>query len=1690
MPITFDPNSSIPDEFPTQEPQKPQAPEAQAPKPPQRKNQQSNQPNFQDMVDSVPGLREAASTLLDIPQAIADAVPDIPGVPQPLDLLPKPVGDAVKSTLDVLNTAANPAVGVPKYVARTALQGKKSNELDRAVAGGLVDLGEGIANLPTQVVQGITGRPWYTPINTGLIPENDTTAGEGLRTLARYAFASAIPIPGLGGAAGLGLKAAAQRAGEGFVQGFAAADGSGADETFIGNIPGLRGLQTNEAYNPIANRALIGLEEALTNAAVPYLIPGLRKAVNWWKNGKPASGAAEAQAAIAEINKLGPTLKYGGDPNELVVDGLKAAAKPPSFSVLPETRGQQTFFHGAASPISRLEEGYYEPSNIYGQGFYATDDITTADSYTGKNRKSVARSGGTPSKTIYRVTEKVPVNFYNLDQPVDPRISQYLEQVTSWSEATSRALDELDANPNLTLAELMDEIRGNSRSAGESTDTIQEVFAGIQEILAADGFGGFTHLGGKLTKSGRSHQVKIYWDPANQIDIDTNLPESQTFSLPSVPFTAPSLRPTAAAVPSPAAAPTNFTPVDMTSRNIQSINFENANGQPGFDLWFADKRFPALLPGTVKKIGKQGNRGRGYGNYIVVESIDPKTGDKVDVLYAHLADGGIKVKEGDQVVPGMEIGTQGGTGRVVSSDGTIASVDFLAPAAKESKSMKPYKRFNELRRELAEQIQKGGITPGQAQQVMADAAAAMPTGTADEAIQQADEQLELLTRKQALDAGYEVSELVPVAARNDVNDVAAEMLKRGPDISVTNTARPAVFSLTDNEIRAIGGSSEEALNWANGLAATVDYEKVKALSGLDDIDIQRIRSQAVEQFGDILNMTDDEFSGFLDQISITDKQGRTTVTDEGIFALTFKLNELASQTTDLAKAAENAEINGQNPQALYLRAIDRGMAMMQLEKVANKADSWNLARRGALRNEDTVLTKAAQEQINANQEAQALRDTRLSLMKEARDAILRGDEAWMEKLPAALRALQMVGANPKEQLNVWKTLASAVLKSGDAAFTGSVLTGPATQSLNFQSVLFNGFGQPALAYLSKVAPGPENKQVREEAVAAFSATMDTVRELNNLIPKLWSNQPIDAEMLGREFVGLDQATSRNLERVKERMENGELSDAQATFYNFAIKLHDLIQSPLITGTVRKTIGTIDQIANVIAGRQMAYRRAYLDALAVVGDSPLTTASRDKFARIVEQQRKQHLKAIFQDDGFTLVDDEAKKLADAYAFRTDTDGLDKITKSMIQMAEVPGMKMLGLTFVRSPAAMLKATTQFTPLLNRWLKKRNDAYINGTPFQRAAIDGAEAMSYFIASLSYAGGLFGFQTGAGPLRGQERDSWSESNQPFEYRLGGVNIKYQWLEPLSTVMGFFADLGYYTRYGAEQGLEDNWARGIAYAASRILPSAGSNIINKSYFTQLATLSQLTDVGKISSYKKLGENVLSGLAPLAGLRNQLGSVVDPMYRELRSELTNSFAYFIQKRGGLGLSRFAPEDLDDVTGKPLYKNGVDGDAQSSLLQAFNLFRPLGVNVSKNRFKPVHKYLTEVGIDVSDTRDKILGTPLTNEERTEFTRYMTKGGMFEKELLRYFKSDAYKFDKEESSRELLQGMKPSETRAYLAVQKIINNYTRLAMYEMGKGLTTTSLGFMNRRSSDLQQARQSAFERQQRQIQQLREYPFQ
>jgi murein DD-endopeptidase MepM/ murein hydrolase activator NlpD len=135
-----------------------------------------------------------------------------------------------------------------------------------------------------------------------------------------------------------------------------------------------------------------------------------------------------------------------------------------------------------------------------------------------------------------------------------------------------------------------------------------------------------------------------------------------------------------------------------------SVVYERPGGQPGVDYWFPSKQFPAVLAGRVKDVGRE----PGYGNYVVIESIDPRNGRKVDVLYGHLPDNGIFVREGQSVSPGQVIGKQGGTGNVDSSDGTIASVDFLAPRPAGSRDMTPYSGFDGLRRYVTASLQSGG----------------------------------------------------------------------------------------------------------------------------------------------------------------------------------------------------------------------------------------------------------------------------------------------------------------------------------------------------------------------------------------------------------------------------------------------------------------------------------------------------------------------------------------------------------------------------------------------------------------------------------------------------------------------------------------------------------------------------------------------------------------------------------------------------------------------------------------------------------------------------------------------------------------------------------------------------------------------------------------------------------------------
>jgi hypothetical protein len=185
-----------------------------------------------------------------------------------------------------------------------------------------------------------------------------------------------------------------------------------------------------------------------------------------------------------------------------------------------DSRGIGRNFHGSANKIELSKGGEFDGDgmNIYGDGFYATDDIQAAASYRKKNKKYV-KDNFTP--TIYEIIEEKPIKLYDLEAETPKEVMDELERLADrggeWGELIGTALDQAETTQ---LADIMDEMRGWSRSVGVPAYEVQEMFQAIINFLEKQGYGGFTHTGGNKAGGGkRTHKVSIYWDPANSIEL-------------------------------------------------------------------------------------------------------------------------------------------------------------------------------------------------------------------------------------------------------------------------------------------------------------------------------------------------------------------------------------------------------------------------------------------------------------------------------------------------------------------------------------------------------------------------------------------------------------------------------------------------------------------------------------------------------------------------------------------------------------------------------------------------------------------------------------------------------------------------------------------------------------------------------------------------------------------------------------------------------------------------------------------------------------------------------------------------------------------------------------------------------------------------------------------------------------------
>ena len=288
--------------------------------------------------------------------------------------------------------------------------------------------------------------------------------------------------------------------------------------------------------------------------------------MNIYGNGLYATEDLKTAGSYQKKNtKVAPVIDMYGASNEL---GLVGAGPAEINGLLGRGRSP------VPSPerLQEISSNLRQKAGEYGGSSTADRMLRLAD--TLDNYKPVDVAG---QRVVYEISEKKPTKFYDLDAPISGKVLQELEKIASKSDLVAESLDILDPStyasgvaPSLSLAQIMDEIRRSSSSFNVPAYEVQSIFDDLIDKLKADGYGGFTHEGGRLAGGGkRLHQVRIYWDPAESVDIQ-KVDLTSKLAAPVAPAAQAAPEPTPA--PTPAPEPQGPEPVRATMPDDPWVN--------------------------------------------------------------------------------------------------------------------------------------------------------------------------------------------------------------------------------------------------------------------------------------------------------------------------------------------------------------------------------------------------------------------------------------------------------------------------------------------------------------------------------------------------------------------------------------------------------------------------------------------------------------------------------------------------------------------------------------------------------------------------------------------------------------------------------------------------------------------------------------------------------------------------------------------------------------------------------------------------------------------------------------------------------------------------------------------------------------------------------------------------------------
>ena len=178
----------------------------------------------------------------------------------------------------------------------------------------------------------------------------------------------------------------------------------------------------------------------------------------------------------------------------------------------------KTFFHGTSRPIpdGKLKPDVYGAANnnLFGDGFYTTDEPEVASSYTKKG------DGKEPSLYSVKWNGSGQPKEINLEETANKDLREIFKNIADNSYEGYSYLEEALENNKSTGVDLYQALRSDLKENGAHAGEAAEVFQDITTMLLEKQYDVIRHVGGKFTQSAKMlHNVAIWLKPE---DISVN----------------------------------------------------------------------------------------------------------------------------------------------------------------------------------------------------------------------------------------------------------------------------------------------------------------------------------------------------------------------------------------------------------------------------------------------------------------------------------------------------------------------------------------------------------------------------------------------------------------------------------------------------------------------------------------------------------------------------------------------------------------------------------------------------------------------------------------------------------------------------------------------------------------------------------------------------------------------------------------------------------------------------------------------------------------------------------------------------------------------------------------------------------------------------------------------------------------